>query len=71
MPFPLLVPAFFFASWILMMFWGMVSPGLGIPTVGYPTAMLITIGLWLAVFPLARSKGGGGMGGPANLTSSP
>jgi hypothetical protein len=54
MPFPFLVPAFFLASWLTMIFWGMLSPGLGVPTAGYPTAMLATIAIWLIVFPLAR-----------------
>lgn len=63
MPFPLLIPAFFFSSWLLMVFWGMISPGLNIPTAGYPTAMLATIGLWLVVFPVGRGRGGKG-GGP-------
>ncbi len=58
MPFPLLIPFFFFASWVLMMFWGMVSPDVGVATIGYPKAMLVTIGLWLVVFPLARSDKG-------------
>lgn len=62
MPFPLLIPAFFFAAWLAMVFWGMVAPDVGVPTIGYPKAMLATIGLWLVVFPLARrgeNKGGG------------
>jgi hypothetical protein len=58
MPFPLLIGAFFFASWLAMIFWGMVAPDLGLSTIGYPTAMLITIGLWLVVFPLARPSMG-------------
>ena len=58
MPFPFVIPAFFFASWLVMVFWGMVSPGVGAGTIGYPTAMLVTIGLWLAVFPVARGKAG-------------
>ncbi len=43
---------FFFSAWLAMIFWGIAAPGLGIPTIGYPTAMLITIGLWLVVAPL-------------------
>ena len=65
MPFPLLIPAFFFAAWLAMVFWGMVAPDVGLSTIGYPKAMLVTIGLWLVVFPLARRGGnkGGGMSG--------
>ena len=43
---------FFFSAWLLMMFWGVVAPDLGVPTVSYPMAMLITIGLWLVISPL-------------------
>jgi len=43
---------FFFSSWLTMIFWGIVAPNLGGRTIGYPTAMLITIGLWLVVGPL-------------------
>ncbi len=57
MPFPLLIPSFFFSAWLLMVFWGMVAPDIGVGTVGYPNAMLATIGLWLVVFPLVRKKG--------------
>lgn len=72
MPFPLLIPAFFFASWLAMIFWGMVAPDVGVATIGYPKAMLATIGLWLVLFPLARfgtNRGGrfqamGAMGRP-------
>ena len=60
-----LIPAagagFFFSSWITMIFWGMVAPELGLDTIGYPRAMLITIGLWLVMAPLigaARDKHG-------------
>lgn len=64
MPFPLLIPAFFFSAWLLMVFWGMISPDVGVATVGYPKAMLATIGLWLVVFPLVRKGGNkGGKGG--------
>ncbi len=63
MPFPLLIPTFFFSAWLLMIFWGMVSPDVGVATVGYPKAMLATIGLWLVIFPVARRSGPKGGGG--------
>lgn len=66
MPFPLLIPAFFFSAWLAMIFWGMIAPDVGVATIGYPKAMLATIGLWLVVFPLARrggTKGGRNGGG--------
>lgn len=62
MPFPVLAGVFFFSSWLAMVFWGMISPDIGVPTIGYPKAMLVTIGLWLVVFPLV-SRSGGGSGG--------
>ena len=44
-----LIPAtgatFFFSAWIAMVFWGMVAPDVGLRTISYATAMLVTIGL--------------------------
>ena len=47
------IPGFFLSSFILMLLWGVIAPELGIETVGYPMAMLITITIWLVVAPLA------------------
>ncbi len=47
------IPGFFLSSFILMLLWGVIAPELGIGTVGYPMAMLITITIWLVVAPLA------------------
>ncbi len=57
------IPGFFFSSFILMLLWGAITPGLNIDTIGYPMAMLVTLTLWLAVAPLAaaasrRMRGG-------------
>ncbi len=46
-------PAFFLSSLFLMLLWGVIAPQFGLATIGYPIAMLVTITLWLAVFPLA------------------
>jgi hypothetical protein len=49
-----------------MIFWGIVAPRLGGPTIGHPMAMLITIAAWLVVAPLAAAAarlGGGRRGG--------
>ena len=46
------IPGFFLSSLILMLLWGVIAPQLGIATIDYPMAMLITITLWLAVGPL-------------------
>ena len=43
---------FFFSSWLTMIFWGIVASDVGIKTIAYPTAMVVTIGLWLIVSPL-------------------
>ena len=51
------IPFFFLSSLVLMVLWGVIAPDLGIATVGYPMAMLITITLWLAVAPLAAAAG--------------
>jgi len=49
------IPAFFFCAWIAMMFWGVIAPDLGVKNIDYPMAMLMTIGLWLIVAPLAAA----------------
>ncbi len=50
---------FFFSAWLTMIFWGIVAPDFDVRTIGYPTAMLMTIGLWLIVAPLAAAAGKG------------
>ena len=48
------IPGFFLSALILMLPWGVIAPKIGLlPSIDYPTAMLITITLWLAVAPLA------------------
>lgn len=44
-------PLFFFSSWILMLFVGVVQHDVGIRAFGYVTSMIVTIGLWLTVAP--------------------
>ena len=44
-------PSFFLGAWFLMLFAGATSHDVGIRPFGYTTAMLVTIGLWLAVAP--------------------
>jgi len=48
---------FFFSAWLTMIFWGIVAPDFDVRTIGYPTAMLVTIALWLIVAPLAGAAG--------------
>jgi len=49
---------FFFSAWLTMVFWGIIAPDLGLTTIGYLKAMLVTIALWLAVAPLAGAVAG-------------
>ena len=49
---------FFFASWLAMIFWGILAPDLGLMTISYLDAMLGTIALWLVVAPLAGAVAG-------------
>ncbi len=51
------IPGFFLSPLIFMALWGVIAPDLGIEKIGYPTAMLVTITLWLAVAPLAAAAG--------------
>jgi len=46
---------FFFSSWLTMIFWGIIAPDFGIETIGYVTAMLVTIAVWLVIAPLAAA----------------
>jgi len=51
------IPGFFLSSLILMLLWGVIAPNFGMDKINYPTAMLVTITLWLAVAPLAAAAG--------------
>ena len=51
------IPGFFLSSFFLMLLWGVIAPKIGLITIGYPMAMLVTITLWLAVAPLAAAAG--------------
>ena len=50
------IPGFFLSSYFVMLLWGVIAPDLGIAKIGYVTAMLVTITLWLAVAPLAAAR---------------
>ncbi|MFQ5517255.1 MAG: hypothetical protein ACE5E8_06745 [Acidimicrobiia bacterium] len=43
------------SSWFLMLFAGAVADDLGINSPSYGTALVMTIGLWLAVAPLSTT----------------
>jgi hypothetical protein len=49
------IPGFFLSSLFLMLLWSPISHKLDLPSIGYVTAMLITITLWIAVAPLAAA----------------
>jgi len=51
------VPGFFLSSYFAMLLWGVIAPDLGIPTLSYVDAMLVTISLWIVVAPLAAAGG--------------
>jgi hypothetical protein len=53
------IPGFFLSSYFAMLLWGVIAPDLGIPTISYVDAMLVTISLWIVVAPLAASAGRG------------
>lgn len=44
--------SFFFCSWLIMIFWGILADDVGVRTISYRGAMLVTITLWMAVAPL-------------------
>ena len=50
------IPGYFISSLMLMFLWRVIAPRLGLTDViNYPTAMLITITIWLTVAPLAAA----------------
>jgi len=51
------IPGFFLSSFFFMLLWGVIAPKIGLPSIDYPMAMLITVTLWLAVAPLAAAAG--------------
>ncbi len=53
------IPGFFLSSYFLMLLWGVIVPDLGIPTISYVDAMLVTITVWIVVAPLAAAAGKG------------
>jgi hypothetical protein len=47
-----IVPGFFLSSLFLMFLWRSFAPEIGLSSIEYPMAMLVTITLWLAIGPL-------------------
>lgn len=51
------IPGFFVGSWFIMLMWGaFLAARFGLPTMSYPTAMLITIVLWMGIAPLIAAS---------------
>jgi hypothetical protein len=46
------IPGFFISSLIMMLLWGVFAPQVGLKTINYAQAMLVTITIWLVVAPL-------------------
>ncbi len=51
------IPGFFLSSFFVMLLWGVIAPKVGLDSISYPLAMLVTVTLWLAVAPLAAVAG--------------
>ena len=49
------IPGFFLSSFLFMLLWGVIAPKIGLASIDYPLAMLITITLWIALAPLAAA----------------
>jgi hypothetical protein len=47
------IPGFFLSSFFVMLLWGVIAPEVGVATISYPWAMLVTLTLWLGIAPLA------------------
>jgi hypothetical protein len=50
------VPGFFLSSLFVMLLSRVIGPIFGVDPIGYPTSMLITIALWIAVAPLVTVR---------------
>ncbi len=44
--------SFFISAWLLMLFWGILAPDVGVKTISYWQAVLTTLALWIVVAPL-------------------
>ena len=54
---PVSLLSFFLSAWLAMLFWGMVGPQVGLQTISYPMALLVTFALWLVMLPLLGAAG--------------
>ena len=51
------IPGFFISSLILMLLWGVIAPQVGLKSINYAHAMLVTITIWLVVAPIVAVSG--------------
>lgn len=51
-------PMFFFSAWLLMIFIGVVAADLGVRPIGYLTAMVVTVAMWLVLAPAVSAIAG-------------
>jgi len=51
------IPGFFISSLILMLLWGVIAPQVGLKSINYAQAMLVTITIWLVVAPIVAVSG--------------
>lgn len=52
---PTAVGGFFFSSFLAMLFWGIVAPWVGVDTISYGEAMVVTIAFWLVMVPVVTA----------------
>ncbi len=52
---PTAVGGFFFSSFLAMLFWGIIGPWVGVSTISYLDAMVVTIALWLVIAPVVAA----------------
>jgi hypothetical protein len=52
-----LAGVFFFNSWLVMVFVGLIASELGISKITYVESLLVTISLWVVVAPIAYMAG--------------
>jgi len=50
------IPGFFLSSLFVMLFSRVIGPQIGFEPFGYPTAMLVTIAVWVSVAPLVGTQ---------------
>ena len=52
---PTAAGGFFFSSFLTMLFWGIIGPWVGVDTISYSEAMVVTIALWLVMAPVVTA----------------